>query len=146
MLSIVFPFFEDDGGVITLDSESIAYNCIAWALGRTDQPWWPNAAGDMYWPDDAPREETVGAFLAVFAKLGYSLCETGALEAVYEKLVLYTLEGKPTHAARQLPDGRWTSKLGKGPLASHNTPRGVEGPVYGTVFCYLRRPVSASTS
>ena len=97
----------------------------------------------MYWPADVPREETVEAFLAAFAKLGYTPCEAGELQAGYEKIVLYTLDGKPTHATRQLPDGKWSSKLGKGPVATHNTPRGVEGPVYGTVCCYLRRPIPA---
>ena len=43
------------------------------------------------------------------------------------RIALYCLDGRPTHAARQLPDGKWTSKLGNGPVVTHNTPHGVEG-------------------
>jgi hypothetical protein len=44
------------------------------------------------------------------------------------------------HAARQLPTGRWTSKLGKAVDIEHDTPEGVTGPVYGAVVKFLRRP------
>ncbi len=55
--------------------------------------------------------------------------------------MLYVLNGEPTHAARQLPDGRWSSKLGKGHDVSHTTVRGVEGPCYGKAVQYMRRPM-----
>jgi hypothetical protein len=143
MHPLVFPDFEADGGQVTPDSETTTYNCIAWAAGRTDAPWWPNSL-DAFWPDAVPGEETIEAFVLAFATLGYELCDTGDLEAGCEKVVVYALDGKPTHAARQLADGKWTSKLGKGPLVMHNTPRGVEGPLYGTVCMYLRRPVATA--
>lgn len=136
-----FPFFESDGGLIEPESESTKYNCIAWAAGRTDNPWWPTSGGDAYWPSNAPDQETIEAFVSAFTIIGYRPCESGDAETGYEKIALYALNGNPTHAARQLPDGRWTSKLGKGPVVTHNTPRGVEGPVYGIVVCYLRRQV-----
>jgi hypothetical protein len=141
---VVFPFFEADGGVIHPASETTAYNCIAWAVGRTDQPWWPAAGDNAFWPDGVPNEETVEAFVLAFATLGFVICETGDSEVGYEKIALYALDGKPTHAARQLPDGKWTSKLGKESVVTHNTPRGVEGPLYGVVCCYLRRQISTA--
>ncbi|MCI0701929.1 MAG: hypothetical protein L0241_12680 [Planctomycetia bacterium] len=55
------------------------------------------------------------------------MCETGEVETGGEKIALYALASVPTHAARQLPDGKWTSKLGRGPLVRHNTTHGVEG-------------------
>ena len=55
-------------------------------------------------------------------------------------MAIYALQGKPTHAARQLGDGRWTSKLGKEVDITH-TLVGLEGPVYGQVAAYLRRPL-----
>jgi hypothetical protein len=139
-LQFLFPHFESDGGLIHLASETTDYNCIAWAAGRTDQFWWPAAGDDTFWPDQAPNEETIDAFVFAFATLRYEPCHSGDREPGYEKIALYAYRGKPTHAARQLPDGKWTSKLGKGPLVTHNTPRGVEGPVYGSVVRYLRRP------
>src|SRR3989442_11379407 len=86
------------------------YNCIAWVAGVTDAWWWP--VPGRYWPADVPREETLAAFLAAFAALGYAPCPTADLEPGIEKIALYAVEDTPTHAARQLPTGWWTSKLG----------------------------------
>jgi hypothetical protein len=140
----LFPDFETDEGVVHPESETTAYNCIAWAAGRTDQPWWPAAGDDAFWPSQAPNEETVEAFILAFASAGFEPCQSGDVEADYEKIALYAYCGKPTHAARQMPDGKWTSKLGKGSLVTHNTPRGVEGPLYGSVACFLRRLIHGS--
>lgn len=49
----------------------------------------------------------------LFLAAGYELCGDGSLEDRYEKIAIYAKDGEPTHAARQLGDGRWTSKLGK---------------------------------
>src|SRR5437868_7281585 len=73
------------------------YNCIAWAAGRTDAWWWPEAG--RFWPTGAPREETLGSFLAAFAVIGYSPCDSAELEAGFEKVALYALGTRPTHAA-----------------------------------------------
>lgn len=93
-----------------------------------------------YWPDDAPRLETIGAFVQAFSTKGYVPCDDGNLEQGFEKIALYTLNGTPTHAARQLPDGNWTSKLGESHDISH-TIDALNGPVYGSVAMYLMRPV-----
>lgn len=143
MNPLFFPFFETDGGVVSPESATIAYNCIAWAIGRVDAWWWPDTAGEAVWPETIPREQTVTAFVAAFVTVGYALCENGKLESGWEKVALYALDGIPTHAARQQSDGKWTSKLGRGPLVSHDTTHGVEGPIYGQVVCFLRRPVSS---
>jgi len=36
------------------------YNCIAFAAGETHRWWWPMGA---YWPEPAPRDETVDSFI-----------------------------------------------------------------------------------
>ena len=92
------------------------YNCIAWAAGLSSKWWWP--AKDAYWPENARMTQSVGGFLEAFGTLGYEECEDGSFEAGYEKVALYAREKPdgslwPTHAARQLPNQRWTSKLGK---------------------------------
>lgn len=90
--------------------ENHGYNCIAWAL-RLNNIWlWP--AGDWAWPRPHPAEVTVQEFIDVFALFGFELCTSWIFEAGQEKIALYTLDGKPTHAARQLQNGKWTSKLG----------------------------------
>ncbi|MCK4793650.1 MAG: hypothetical protein KAV87_58515 [Desulfobacteraceae bacterium] len=71
--------------------------------------------------------------------VGYEPCNIGRRESGYEKIVLYALKDQPTHAARQLKNGRWTSKLGKNVDIEHKV-RDLEGPRYGKVVAYFRRP------
>lgn len=124
-------------------SPTLEYNCIAWAAGDDRQNWWPASRG--YWPSGVSNQPTVPAFVAAFASLGYEVCSDGAPEPGFEKVALYAAAGAggaliPTHAARQLPDGRWSSKLGKRELIEHDTPDDVSGPLYGAPVEYLRRP------
>lgn len=99
--------------------------------------------GVGYWPQNVDRVNTIETFLRAFGTLGYTLCFDGVLESGVEKIAIY---GKgtpgseaPTHAARQLEQGGWTSKLGDFEDINHATVADVEGPVYGQVICYLAR-------
>lgn len=137
-----FPHLDDDG--FTETSPATAdYNCIAWAARHTDQWWWPDPLGVYYWPDGVSRIETIDAFYQAFEAVGYVRCEDGQIEGMAEKVALYVLNGKPTHAARQLPDGNWSSKLGKWIDITH-TLHGLEGPAYGQVAGFLKRSRSSS--
>jgi hypothetical protein len=120
------------------------YNCIAWAAGDARNWWWPGRdVNKEYWPPGVPRERTLHAFVAAFASLGYQVCEGEGPEADYEKLALFAdADGKPTHAARQLPRGRWSSKLGKGEDIEHEL-HDLEGAVYGSIVLLMRRPIPA---
>jgi hypothetical protein len=118
-------------------SASWEYNCIAWAAGVLDAWWWP--APGRYWPAGVPREETLAAFLAAFGTLGYQPATSVDPEAGIEKVVLYALDEKPTHAARQLPNGLWTSKLGPSIDIEHAAPDIVGGGEYGEVVAILAR-------
>jgi len=46
-----------------------------------------------------------------------------------------------THAARQLPDGKWTSKLGQLEDITHGTTDVIEGGDYGEVVQFMKRPI-----
>lgn len=116
------------------------YNCIAWALGIDNRWWWPQNP-DGYWPLTCPCEETIPAFQEMFKIFGYDPCKDGRLESGYEKVALYAKGNKPTptHAARQLKNGHWTSKCGPNVDIEH-TLRELEGEKYGQVIMYFRRP------
>lgn len=92
-------------------------------------------------------ELTLEAFIAAYASLGYEPCDDGRLEPGIEKVVIYTLSGKPTHAARQLSKGTWTSKLGKDVDIEHETPEDIFSfpknlrQIYGLPRQYLKRPL-----
>jgi hypothetical protein len=133
-----FPNLEGSPYSIT-SPPSARYNCIAWAAEVVSDWWWPDADGIGHWPTDAPREETLEAFIQVFRGLGYEPCATPEAESGWQKVALYALDGEPTHAARQLPSGRWTSKLGPADDIEHDLDA-LAGPLYGAVVIVLRRP------
>jgi hypothetical protein len=121
------------------------YNCIAWAAGDTVRWWWPDqfsTSDDPYWPPGVPREETVEAFRQLFATLGYEVCNDDRLEEGYEKVAIFAYTGVPKHAARQLPSGRWTSKLGQMEDIEHDL-HDLTGMVYGSFALVMKRPRSA---
>ena len=82
---------------------------------------------------------TISAFESAFSTVGYKPCSDGRRESGYEKIVLYAEGEQPKHAARQLKNGRWTSKLGKDIDIEHKV-KDLEGPCYGKVAMYFRRP------
>jgi hypothetical protein len=113
------------------------YNCIAHAVGEKGCCWWPDLGGQDTWPAGVPREETTAAFVAAF---GYAVCAGEELETGFEKVALFANEhGVPTHAARQLESGRWTSKLGELEDIEHAL-HDLEGAAYGSVVLLLKRP------
>jgi hypothetical protein len=74
--------------------------------------------------------------------LGYEPCSSAELAEGVEKVALYAKDGVVTHAARQLADGWWTSKLGSNIDMRHRLDA-VEGPTYGRVVQCLARPRKA---
>lgn len=156
-----------------------AYNCIAWAVEDPrngnlldSRFWWPEGHY-TYWPTWInPKENTVECFVRTFRWFGYEVCSNSKVESGYDKLVLYAIhaatrapcapprnwrnmrEWEPTHMARQLPDGTWTSKLGGAEDITHFTLDAVEsyGPphgwsareAYGCPVVYMKRRKSIS--
>lgn len=78
------------------------------------------------------------AFEQAFKTIGYARAADGELEAGYEKIAIYAVGSKPTHAAKQLPDGKWSSKLGALEDISHQL-EGVENTEYGAVAFFMKR-------
>ena len=137
ILERAFPHLRSSAYAITSDATR-RYNCIAWALGDNQRWWWPNQTA--FWPADVPLETTVDAFNSLFSSYGFQLCESVALEAGVEKIALFvSARGAPTHAARQLRSGMWTSKLGESVHIAHVL-AALEGKEYGhATIVYSRR-------
>lgn len=125
-------------GYLQTSPPTARYNCIAWAAQSQDAWWWPDSNNLYYWPPGVPREETLGAFILAYSGIGYVPCGSAELEVGFEKIAIYALHGQITHASRQLPDGRWTSKLGVHFDIAH-TFDGLDGPAYGTVVQVMKR-------
>lgn len=124
------------------------YNCIAWAAGKTDNYWWPTKLWPYHWPNGLPTfpndpnhvAESVANFVAAFETEGYRECNDGKLDRRYEKVAIFAnAAGRVKHAARLLPSGVWSSKLGEHEDIEHKTLECIEGNGYGYVRVYLRR-------
>lgn len=121
-------------------ASSWKYNCIAWAVSITDSWWWP--VPGRYWPPNVNRKETIDAFIAALGTLGFSPCPNPDLQSGITKVSLYASASIPTHAARQLADGWWTSKLGPSFDIEHADLEAVAGGVYGSPVAFLSKLVA----
>ncbi|WP_141700838.1 DUF7689 domain-containing protein [Methyloceanibacter superfactus] len=115
------------------------YNCLAWAVWRNNRVIWPDEKNQWGWPLDLPREETVDSFRRFFIRAGFEDCPSGELEMGLEKVAIYTMMDIVTHVSRQLPSGRWTSKMASALDAEHTSPETLCGDGYWQVALYMRR-------
>lgn len=137
-LNVSFPYLRNEGFTI-IDPPSERYNCIAYAAGDTSQ-WWAHIPGG-YWPPRATWSDSVASLREVFSGLGYEQCDDSHIEDGYRKVALYETQGVWTHAAVQMPNGAWRSKMGEGPVIEHHSPESLAGGMYGEVNCFMRRPL-----
>jgi hypothetical protein len=123
------------------------YNCLAWALGIQWAWVQPDPESGYYWLPGVEREWSMSAIRKIFEKVGYTQeSDNTSLEAGYEKVAFFLeMDGSPSHFAKQLPDGRWSSKLGRVHDIAHNTLEDLEGEdAYGTRGLILKRKTSES--
>lgn len=140
-----FPNLSTTGYKIT-SPDTINYNCIAWAAGDDQRWWWPDSQNIDYWPEEVPREVTLDAFKQAFQTVGYEVCQTDSLESGWQKIAIYAdSTGKPTHIARQLSNGKWTSKLGQDEDIEHENLEGLVGEIYGSVVCIMKKTINRNS-
>lgn len=135
------PGLKGSGYEITSEVSDV-YNCIAWSAGE-DTIWWSHTPGN-YWPPGIPRSPEVGALIQVFESLGFAICEDEQIETGYEKVAVFALSGEWSHAARQMEDGQWTSKVGQFEDITHPLLQNLADDAYGDVHCIMRRPTAST--
>jgi hypothetical protein len=138
-LEIWFPNLSVTGYVQTSPFDP-RYNCIAWAAGCSDRWWEPDPLEIYYWPPGAPRSYTVDSYVAAFGTLGYAPTDDNRYVSGIEKVAIYAVNRRPTHAARQLSTDTWTSKCGRSEDISH-TLAGLVSDLYGAPVMILSRRV-----
>jgi hypothetical protein len=133
-----FPVLERGRNCEKTSDDTDKYNCIGLALDD-DQNWWSHEP-DGTWPASVARLPTIAALVSVFESAGYKRCDSGDLEAGFEKVALYVMpNGDWSHAARQRPGGDWSSKFGPCEDIRHDSPELLNGDWYGTVYCIMKR-------
>jgi hypothetical protein len=144
-LDVLFPGLRASGHQVTSPTDT-KYNCVAWAVGDVQRWWWPDPGDIAFWPTAAPRVESVVALQQLFESLGFSAVSDESLEPQIDRIAIFaTPQGVPTHVARQLSTGRWTSKLGEREDIEHAL-RDLEGAEYGAVVLLMKRLQSISTT
>jgi hypothetical protein len=122
------------------------YNCFAWAAGDNTRIWSPVMLGSgVHWPPGIPALPSLAGVIEAYRIVGFEECKSPDLESGYEKVAIFAdATNDPRHAARQLPDGKWTSKLGDHVDIEHAEVEAVGGEFYGEPFVYMRRAVDIS--
>jgi len=133
-----FPRLQQSG-FIEISPRDKTYNCIAFAVGRKDAWWQAFPAPGYYWPPFVPNDESVDALTRLFETLGYAVCPDGKYESEYDKVAIYATGSEYTHAALQVREDWWASKLGKSIDIQHRLDA-LEGGIYGQVARFLKRP------
>lgn len=123
-------------GYMKVSCEDSSYNCIAWAFGVNDT-WWEPTEG-YYWPGKL-YNCTVEALVKICEQFGYAKCENAEYEDGFEKVAIYGDKKNYTHMARQLGNGKWTSKLGGLEDIEHDLLDALVGTEYGEVKCIMRK-------
>lgn len=116
------------------------YNCFAWAAGENDRKW--DFGKKDYWPKGVKKGYGIAYLVAAYVAEGFSVCpkaECAAYDPSCETIVLYELHTNGSHAARLLPNGAWTSKIGALEDIQHEAPEHLSGTVYGDPLVYMKR-------
>ena len=145
-LFIYFPNLNPSNHRLT-SPKSRDYNCVAWAAGIDDQQIWPDGSEDLaeevVWPSEVRNDESVEAFIAYFQNIGYFLCDNPTLEEGFTKIAIFAKDDFPTHVSRQLPTGKWSSKMSFDEVdIEHDDLDCISGAAYGAATVYMRKVVS----
>lgn len=127
------------GNWVCTSKRTREYNCFAWAAGDDTSRWDPMPGN--YWPHRLPRNCNVDTIIRLYELKGYERCQDGSLDPYFEKIVLYVTGHGVQHAARQLPSGLWTSKLGDEEDITHESPASLSCEDYGQPVCYMRKAI-----
>jgi hypothetical protein len=139
-----FPDLHNVASKQTSDFD-LDYNCIAHAFLDDQKPWWPTGlpvAGfdryGYYWPIASDNRSHMRAFLDWFSHDGWTETKSDKFAPHMLRVALYAKAAQPTHAARQIGQGVWTSKLGQGLDLSHKLEE-LNGPNYGAPIALFEK-------
>jgi hypothetical protein len=119
------------------NSESDSYNCISHTIHLKEDISWPIDTRH-YWP--TKRELTKESFDLFYEHHGFE--KLSILDFTYNenytKVVLYTNNNIPTHAAIQIDNTYWESKIGRLGIIRHDLFE-IENDVYGEITQIYRK-------
>jgi hypothetical protein len=110
------------------------YNCVAWADNKQDD-W------TQFYDNQGNLILAAGRYIQHFLDQGFFEIDNGDFELGEQKVAIYinSITGHFKHVARQLENGRWTSKLGDWEDIEHTEVGVLLGPSYGDTIVFLGR-------
>lgn len=146
ILELRFPGLRGSKWKIT-SRATLRYNCLAWAIGESHRRW---DGSDGYWPNTISRDTGIVTLVKAYITKGFTVCQADGTTydprfdkiVLYDKTVLYqgsVVEHQGAHAARLMPNGMWSSKIGDWEDIEHPTPESLMGVRYGDPLIYMRR-------
>lgn len=108
------------------------YNCISHTLNIKNKWSWPKSVdSDNYWPI-SNISETIDAFDEFYEYHGFTKTNMNKIYLGKNKIVLYSIGEIPKHAALQIKDDLYESKMGRGEIIRHD-PFDIENSIYGNI-------------
>lgn len=144
-----FIRLNDDSSFKITSPKDPNYNCIAWAIIKNNILVWPHPSASIIdgveWPNELPCDCKLDTFIKLFNLREYYSCDSWLFENGFQKIALYVhpTTKNVTHAARQQPNGLWTSKLGPQEDITHSTPLTIECNEYGNAVHFMMRKNSS---
>src|ERR1035437_2064766 len=110
------------------------YNCVAWATELTAD--WVQFIYD----EIGNYDNNVQKYIKYFTELGFIKTENSQFVKDVQKIAIYANENKDfVHVARQLNNGKWTSKLGEWEDIEHTTLEVLAGDSYGNPYIIMEK-------
>lgn len=114
------------------------YNCIAYAMGMQDR-WVDHADLPWHWWPPVEKGDSIRHLIKAFCYFGFEECGLDdSVESNYDKIAIYQLSNKWTHAARIITREKYQSKFGASYDGFHSHGDVLKAQ-YGTVCVIMRR-------
>jgi hypothetical protein len=121
------------------------YNCLAWAV-ENNQKWFnpERFCAGYYWPKGVERHWSMKTVIHVLSEYGFDEeVELATFEDGIVKVAIYAdVDEYPTHFARQLANGKWTSKAGELIDFEHDSLECLHCDDYGKVTKIVQKKVA----
>lgn len=119
------------------------YNCLAWAINVNTIFVTMNYFQKKHGLDINNLDHSVNGYAKILEEFyNYLSCENGEYEKGFEKILLYGDNNNLwTHAARQIKEEMWVSKLGSCENIEHKNIECLNGNTYGEPKIFMKKVV-----
>ncbi|MBC7553967.1 MAG: hypothetical protein H7257_08310 [Taibaiella sp.] len=132
-----FPNLVPEGNFKYTSPHTDEYNCVAWASAIADE--WIQFIYD----EKGNYDINVRRYINYFAEIGFAPIDNSQPEKNILKIAIYADKSNDfTHVARQLPSGKWTSKIGDWEDIEHDTLDDIAGGAYGKPVTIMAQKIN----